>query len=358
MLFAHIVPNWYASVMGTGIVANAAATLPLQFPGLHTFGFIMWLLAVLIFLAVTIATTLHWFMFHERASAHHTHPVFQHFYGALPMAILTIGAGFLIYGKEIFGITIASHISIALWSIGTILGLATAIIVPYFWFNRTASAQQAGIEGAFGGWLMSIVPPMVSAALGPALIPYLPQGQWQETLLWCCYGMFGISLMTAVPIIVLLIAKLGLHGPGPVGMVPTLFIVLGPLGQSVTAVGNMAEKSTIVVDESTAEILQIFGQIYGMAVLGFALLWTAIAVLITFHAARNGMNFSLTWWSFTFPVGTCVTGFSVMSRHIDIAVLDFWAVVYYGLLVVAWFIVAARTFHASIITGALLLPPK
>jgi hypothetical protein len=31
----HLGPNWFTTVMGTGIVAVAAVTLPLQVPGLH-----------------------------------------------------------------------------------------------------------------------------------------------------------------------------------------------------------------------------------------------------------------------------------------------------------------------------------
>ena len=34
--FASIGPNWFASVMGTGIVANAAALLPVSIHGLQT----------------------------------------------------------------------------------------------------------------------------------------------------------------------------------------------------------------------------------------------------------------------------------------------------------------------------------
>ena len=33
----HFGPNWFASVMGTGIVATAGATLPVHVPGLHVF---------------------------------------------------------------------------------------------------------------------------------------------------------------------------------------------------------------------------------------------------------------------------------------------------------------------------------
>ena len=41
-------PNWFASVMATGIVAKAAVSLPHRVPGLHRFGLLVWLLAVLL----------------------------------------------------------------------------------------------------------------------------------------------------------------------------------------------------------------------------------------------------------------------------------------------------------------------
>ena len=44
-VFRDIGPNWFASVMGTGIVAIAAATLPFRVPGLHVFALAVWVLA-------------------------------------------------------------------------------------------------------------------------------------------------------------------------------------------------------------------------------------------------------------------------------------------------------------------------
>ena len=41
-------PNWFASVMGTGIIANAGASLPLLAEHLQTFAFIIWLNAYLL----------------------------------------------------------------------------------------------------------------------------------------------------------------------------------------------------------------------------------------------------------------------------------------------------------------------
>jgi tellurite resistance protein TehA-like permease len=107
---------------------------------------------------------------------------------------------------------------------------------------------EAGPDAAFGGWLMPVVPPMVSAANGALLIPYLPlpylpPGQGRETLLLACYAMFGISLAASVIIITQLWSRLVTYKTLPAVMVPTLWIVLGLLGQSVTASGNLGTQA-------------------------------------------------------------------------------------------------------------------
>jgi tellurite resistance protein TehA-like permease len=77
---------------------------------------------------------------------------------------------------------------------------------------------------------------MVSAATGALLIPYAPAGQVRLTLLLACYAMFGLSLLASVMVTTLIWYRLTMHKLGPVTMVPTLWIVLGWLGQSITAV--------------------------------------------------------------------------------------------------------------------------
>ena len=59
-VFANITPNWFAPIMGTGIVANAAAALPLQFPGLRIGATIVWGLASILLITLTAATIAHW----------------------------------------------------------------------------------------------------------------------------------------------------------------------------------------------------------------------------------------------------------------------------------------------------------
>ncbi|ALE07778.1 C4-dicarboxylate ABC transporter [Arthrobacter sp. ERGS1:01] len=352
-MFSNLTPNWFATIMGTGIVANAAATLPLQFPGLRLAATLVWGLASVLLLLLSAATVVHWIRFCDTVLGHHNHPVMAHFYGAAPMALLTIGAGTLLLGKDVLGEPLALGIDVALWTVGTLLGLACAVAVPYLQFTR----HERGSGAAFGGWLMPVVPPMVSAATGALLLPYVPAGQPRLTLLMAAYAMFGLSLVASVIIITLIWNRLATHGIGAAAAVPTLWIVLGPLGQSITAANLLGGNAHLAVSGGLARAMEAFGVLLGVPVLGFALLWAALAGAITIRTARRGLPFSLTWWSFTFPVGTCVTGLSGLAAHTHLAAFSVMAVAGYAFLVLAWLVVAVRTFHASVIEGTLFMAP-
>lgn len=352
-MFKNITPNWYASVMGTGIVANAAATLPLQFPGLRAAATVVWVIASVLLIALTAATVIHWVTNRETARTHHLNPVMAHFYGAPAMALLTVGAGTILLGKDVLGEQTAVTIDAVLWTLGTIMGLATAVAVPYLTFTTFTVAA----DSAFGGWLMPIVPPMVSASTGALLIPYLPEGQARLTMLLACYGMFGLSLVASLIVITLIWSRLTTHKIGAAAMVPTLWIVLGPLGQSVTAVNLLGGNAHLATTAPLADALQAFGVIYGVPVLGFAALWAALALAITVRTAREHLPFSLTWWSFTFPVGTCVTGLTGVALHAGSVAFQVAAVLAFAALLAAWAVVAIRTFHSSALTGKLFIPP-
>ena len=170
-----------------------------------------------------------------------------------------------------------------------------------------------------------------------------------------CYAMFGLSLLASVIVIMLIWWKLAVHRVGDAKMVPTLWIVLGPLGQSITAAGLLGGVSTQVLPAPYGTAFHAFGLVYGLPVFGFALLWAGIAAAITIRTAREGLPFSLTWWSFTFPVGTVVTGTSGLALATGSEVLRWTAVLFFLGLILAWVFVAARTFHGSLVRGHLFL---
>ncbi|RLP82275.1 C4-dicarboxylate ABC transporter [Mycetocola lacteus] len=345
-----LTPNWFATVMGTGIVATAAATLPQGAPWLRDAARGVWVLAAALLVLLLAGFLRHHRRYPQTARGHHRHPVFAHFYGALPMAILTVGSGALLLGTPILG---AATVPIAwtCWVLGTILGLVCAVAIPMLSFTTL------GLRGrdAFGGWLMPVVPPMVSTTGGALLIPTLGTPEQRTTLMVVCGALFGMSLIASLMIIGFIWMRLVRHGVGTAAAVPTYWIVLGPLGQSVTAACALATATHGTLSPAHAEIAGLLAIAYGVPVLGFALLWALIATIITIRTLRTGMPFSLTWWSFTFPVGTCVTGLSGLTAHTGLALLSALAVGGYLILTALWILVAARTLWGTLILKNLLV---
>jgi C4-dicarboxylate transporter/malic acid transport protein len=346
--FAYLTPNWFAAVMGTGIVAVAAHSLPWTPPGLAVIAVVFWLLAVVLLVVVSAATVAHWVGHPTVARGHATDPVMSHFYGAPPMAMMTVGAGTLLVGHDLLGDALALSLDWALWSVGTATGLAAAVMVPYLMFvRRGLSADQA-----FGGWLMPVVPPMVSASTGALLVPHASPGAGRTALLLACYAMFAGALVASTVVLARVLARLARGDVGEPRLVPTLWIGLGPLGQSITAANLLGGVARLVFPGS--HVLLTFGVVYGAIALAVALVYAALATVVT--ARVTHLPFSLTWWSFTFPVGTVVTGTSALALRTGFEPLRIGAIVLFLGLLGAWTTVAARTAHGAA-RGHLLRKP-
>ncbi|MGW3147688.1 MULTISPECIES: TDT family transporter [Streptomyces] len=346
-------PNWYASVMGTAVVGTAGAALPLHSGALRLACTVVWAVSGVLLLVLLGARALHWTHHRDQARAHLLDPATAPFYGCLSMALLAVGGGAMAVGRDWIGIRAAVALDSVLFVAGTVVGLAAAVAVPYLMAvrHRIEPGQATPV------WLLPLVAPMVSAALGPALVPHLPAGQPRETLLLACFAMFGLSLLATLLMLPVVFARLITSGPLPLALTPTLFLVLGPLGQSTTAVGMFADVAPGVVPAPYDQGFGLLAVLYGVPVMGFALLWSGLAAAHVVRARRHGMGFAMTWWAFTFPVGTCVTGAAALARHTGLAVYGWLAVGLYAVLVAAWAAAASGTAR-GLLSGELLAGPR
>jgi tellurite resistance protein TehA-like permease len=80
--------------------------------------------------------------------------------------------------------------------------------------------------------------------------------------------------------------------------------------------------------------------------MGFALLWLLLAAALLVRAVRRGMGYSMTWWAFTFPLGTCVTGATALSRHTGLDAATWLAAGLYVLLAAGWLAAATGTLRS------------
>jgi C4-dicarboxylate transporter/malic acid transport protein len=354
-VLGNIGPNWFASVMGTGIVAIGGATLPFHVVGLRAFAEVVWVIAALLLVVLIVLVGTHWLRHPTVARGHARNPQMAHFYGAAPMALMTVGGGAMVVGRDLIGARLAVDLDWVLWTAGTAGGLFTAVTIPFLMFTQ----HDVEPDAAFGGWLMPVVPPMVTAAMGAMLLPHIAAGTGRQTMLYFCYAMFGLSLLASFNIIAMIWSRLVLYGTSGTARVPTLWIVLGPLGQSITAAGLLGTAALHgSIEHDLAEDLNAFAILYGVPVWGFAVLWIALATSLTVRTLRRGMPFALTWWSLTFPVGTFVTGTSQLAAHTHLPAFRVAAAIAYAGLLFTWLLVAIRTARGSLRGNLLRLPPS
>ncbi|MFF5147549.1 TDT family transporter [Streptomyces sp. NPDC013157] len=336
-------PSWFAAVMGTGIVANAAATLPRTFPGLRDAATVVWSAAALLLVVLTVG-----YVRQRTLRVHVADPIQAQFFGAPPIALLTVGAGALLLGRRVIGASAALDVDRVLWSLGTVLGLATTCTVPYLMVTRHRFAPDA----AFGGWLLPVVPPLVSAATGALLIPRTPAGQPRMAMLLGCYAMLGLGSVAVLLVLAMVYSRL-IHHEAPAGaVVPTVWIGVGALAQSVTALGTLATAAPGALPALYARGAAVVALLGGLGVWGFAILWLVLATALTVREIRTGLPFAPTWWSFIFPLGACVTATGVLATRTGSQLFVWTAVFLYAVLVAAWAVVVWHSLrHAAGNTG-------
>lgn len=342
---AHLTPNWFAVVMGTGIIAVGAASLPVDLPGRDAVARGFWMLATAELLLLSVAFAAHWVRHREHALGYARSPVMSPFYGALPMAVLTVGAGTAAVGTEILGPS-AVVVAAVLWVVGTATGVASAITVPPRMLAGGAPTP---------AWLMPVVPPMVSAATGAALIPHLPEGSARLTMLIGCYALFGMALAAAIVTMFVVIVHLARNGLPAVQAMPTVWIPLGVIGQSIAAANLLGRVSDTAVAPGVASGLRAFGVVYGSSMAAVGVLAFGYVCLLTTRAMHRGLRFSMSWWSFTFPLGACAVGGGALGIATDSVAVQWFSVALLALLLGIWVVVASHTAR-GVWTRTLLAP--
>lgn len=334
-------PHWYSAVMGTGVITLVLEGLPFPVPGADDVALAFWILSVALLLIVTLVLAGHLRRDPTMLARHVDDPAMAPFFGAPAMALLTVGAGAAAAGHALLGRGVAVQVDAVLWTLGTLLGLVTAVGVPY----RTIVHHDVADDSATGAWLMPVVPPMVSATTGAALVPHLPAGQPQETLLLSCYALFGLTVIAGFLVLNQIWHRLVRHGALAPASGPTVWIVLSFLGQSTTAAHHLGTVAPAVVPQY-GDALSMLAICYGVPVWGFTMLWLTLAMALTARQLRAGLPYAPSWWSFTFPVGAVATGTSALAAATGLVAFQIVAGLLLALLVAGWLAAALGTARA------------
>jgi len=214
------------------------------------------------------------------------------------MGVLSVGSATLSVVPGSGSVAVA----LVLWGIGTVLGLVTAI-------GFTARLVRGAAGEPTFVWGLPVVPPMVSATAGAALVPHLsdhPAGA--VALLAASAACFPVALVLG-----LVVFAVGYHhhwrvAPLPLAATPSAWIPLGIVGQSVAAAQALATAAAPWLAPGAASEVRTLAVGYGVVVLAGGVPLVAWAALVTVRGFARRMPFGPGWWALTFPVGTVALG--------------------------------------------------
>jgi tellurite resistance protein TehA-like permease len=287
--------------MGTGILATLLAAYA-DGPGpgdrLHDAARALMVLAWLLLVTVGGGFLVRVIRRPERLRASLATPTDRALWGTVAMGVLAVGSATLTVAP---GRT-SALLGAGLWVVGTVLGLATAL-----GFTATLVRGEAGEPTLV--WGLPVVPPMVSATAGAALVPHVSTVPGAGlALLGVATACFPVALALGVVVFTLGYAHHWRVAPVPLAASATSWIPLGIVGQSVGAAQALAAAAGPWLTPVAAADLRSLAVGYGVVVLAAGVPLAGWAVAVTARGFAGRMPFSPGWWALTFPIGTVSLG--------------------------------------------------
>jgi C4-dicarboxylate transporter/malic acid transport protein len=338
-------PNWFAVTMGTGVLALALNQFVGAIPSLYGIALALWAFNIVLFTLFSLLYAARWIFFFNGARRIFAHSVASMFFGAIPMGLVTIINGFVVFGSPLWG-HVALTIAYALWWIDVAMSVACGLLVPFFMFTR----QDHTLEKMTAVWLLPIVAAEVAAASGGLLVPHLPVSEGY-TVLVLSYVLWALSVPLAMSILVILVLRLVLHKLPERDMAASGWLALGPIGTGALGLLLLGADAPHVFAavglSSVGDVAFGIGVIGGTILWGYGAWWLLLAILKTISHALDSMPFNLGWWGFTFPLGVYSLATLALAHTTHVTFFSVIGAVLVACLAVFWIIVAARTLHGA-----------
>lgn len=330
-------PAWGAVVMGTGVISSAFSMLERMdvVPDLASVVSQVFLFITVLFAVPILGiTTWKWLRHRESVSADLKNPVKGAMSATFAGSFLVLGVIFGRAGMSLLGTNVATVVVYVFTAIGTALTVVLAMLFLTDLFAR-GSTLPPMITGAW------FIPPVVTIVIPLALAPVITSASpWNLEMYWLSWGMLGVGSLLYVIIAATVFYRSTTHSLPPQALAPTLIIGMGPPGlmaldlillQTVgTNIGVSSADLTSLVN-AVAMMLWMFGLGWGVAAL--VVIWRGIGRL----------EFRLSWWGFTFPLGAWVVSGLALGFSVDSALVIGPSVLGLVILLAVWLVVTVRT---------------
>jgi tellurite resistance protein TehA-like permease len=326
----QLYPGYFALVMATGIIDNAATALTFVLVAdvlmvINRAAF-AWLLLSLLLRACRYPRDLWADLLDPRL-------VFSFF--TLVAAAGVLGVQLLLRGQ----VTVA----IVFWLCACLVWL----LLIYLSFGvLTILSTGDGVDIIHGGWLIAIVGTESLALLGTLLAPHL--GDMTRAVYVITHMLWGIGVVHYAIFITLFSYRLFFRPVNTTDMTPLLWVVMG-----AAAIATNAGSTLVLADTGVPFLFELRGFVQGMVLMLWA--WGSwwIPLLVVFGiwkyvVRRDRLVYHPSFWSVVFPLGMYSVATYRLSLATDFVPLQWvpnitvwiamlaWALVMYGTLRSCW----------------------
>jgi C4-dicarboxylate transporter/malic acid transport protein len=350
----HFTPNWFAVTMGNGVVLLILESMPPYVAGQSTVAFALWCFDTALYASFLCMFTCRCVAFPATVRPLLHHPVQSMFLGAIPMGLVPIINGLILFGGRYLG-SPPTTVPLVLWTLDAFLAVAIAVGVPYLAFTE----QRHVPEGLTPVLLLPVVGPEVLASSAALLAPNFP-APTARLIVFAGYILWAISVPLAFSILTVIFFRLVIHKLPPAQVGPSSWLTLGPIGTGALGLLTLGQSAAPAFHgtaiENAAVIARDSAVISGLLLWGTGIWWLAIAIVFTCRYRSIGLPFNLGWWAFTFPPGVYALATLKLG---DLTRFEFFSVA--GQLmsitvVVLWMIVIGRTIR-EVLRGRLFQAP-
>ncbi|GMK54788.1 hypothetical protein CspeluHIS016_0113740 [Cutaneotrichosporon spelunceum] len=368
----HTTPAFYAMTMGTGITSILLFNFPYGARGLEYAGTAVFVLNVVLFVLLSIATIARYILFPVWVTVAN-HKVAGMFWGCMPMGLATIVNMVCFVCVPAWGVGWA-YTAYALWWADVLFSIASNLGMLWMIFTR----HEHNISTLAPTWLLPIVATVVAAASGgvvaDALTPFNPS--LSRSTLYVSWIVWGTGVPVALMVISLLIYRFAVGGPPAPAALASVFLPLGPCGQGsfgITTLGvvarTLAARGTPMVQSSPEAMLRIADGIYafclltGLVLWGLALAWYVLAIAMFAEGVRRDPailgvgRFSVGLWALTFPIGVWASASIVLAAEMNSPAMRVIAAFVSAQVILHWCYVATMTVW-KIVRGELFNAPE
>jgi C4-dicarboxylate transporter/malic acid transport protein len=345
-MIRQFTPNWFAAIMGTGILSLALPQVPGAGSTLRLIGEGLWLFNSFMLVLFSVIYTARWIMFWDEAKRIFSHNVVSLFIGTIPMGLATVINGILFFGLPRWGgdMIILAEV---LWWIDVAMAIGCGVVIPFFMFTR----QAHGLDKMTAIWLLPIVAAEVAAVSGGLLAPHLADANAQFFTLITSYVLWAYSVPLAFAILTILFLRMALHKLPPDSMAASSWLSLGPIGTGALGMIVLGADAPAIFSAqgmaSIGTVAEGVGTVAGILLWGVGLWWLLLAMLITIRYFRAGVPFNLGWWGYTFPLGVYTVATLKLGVLLKITAFSNFGTALVIALAAMWVLVAARTIHGG-----------